>query len=49
MGVRRVAPICLLTLLPSLALAAPPDDRPPIQRPAKVEAPPAQAEDPDGG
>lgn len=31
---RRVAPLCLTLLAPSLAWAAPPDDRPPVQRPS---------------
>lgn len=31
----RVAPLCLCLLAPSLAWAAPPDDRPPVQRPSK--------------
>ena len=31
----RVAPLCLTLLAPSLAWAAPPEDRPPVQRPSK--------------
>lgn len=31
---RCVAPLCLTLLAPSLAWAAPPDDRPPVQRPS---------------
>ena len=31
----RVAPLCLTLLAPSLAWAAPPDDRPEVQRPSK--------------
>jgi hypothetical protein len=35
MALRRLAPLCLTLLAPSLAWAAPPDDRPPVQRPTK--------------
>src|SRR5690606_15034187 len=31
----RVVPLCSLLLAPSLAWAAPADDRPPVQRPSK--------------
>ena len=44
MLVRRLAPLCLL-LTPQVALAAPPADRPPVQRPGQsTESPTADAD-----